>query len=105
MTAAIVNDLAGLVIATLRADEHELRAAGIVGLSLFGSVARGEAGDNSDIDLAVAFDPAACIDLVGLAGLERRLAERLGRPVELLPEPVENPRLRANVERDRLVAF
>ena len=98
-------DLAQSVIATLRALEPELRQAGIRRLSLFGSVVRGDFEDESDVDLAVKFDPAAGIDLVRMIALERRIGETLGRPVELLPEPVKNPRLRANVERDRLIAF
>lgn len=97
--------LAESVIATLRAHEAELRQAGIRRLSLFGSVARGDATMESDIDLAAEFDPAAEMDLVRLVALERRVGETLGRSVEILPEPVENPRLRANLERNRLVAF
>ena len=46
------------VIATLRAYEPELRAAGIVRLSLFGSTERGEACPGSDIDLRATFDQA-----------------------------------------------
>jgi predicted nucleotidyltransferase len=99
------NGLAEQVIATLRAHEAELRAAGIRRLSLFGSVARGDAEAESDVDLAAEFDPAARMDLIRLVGLERRLGELLGRPVDLLPEPVEKPRLRANIERDRVRAF
>jgi len=34
-----------------------------------------------------------------------RIGETLGRSVKIFPEPVENPRLRANVERDRRIAF
>ena len=45
------------VIARLRAHERELRAAGVVQLSLFGSVARGEARPDSDVDVAVKLDP------------------------------------------------
>lgn len=93
------------VLATLRAHEAELRAAGIRRLSLFGSVARGDDEADSDVDLAAELDPAERIDLVRLIGLERRLGELLGRPVDLLPEPVEKPRLRANIERDRVRAF
>ena len=104
MSATTTNQ-AGQVIATLRAHEAELRAAGIRRLSLFGSVARGDAEGGSDVDLAAELDPAARIDLVRLVALERRLAELVGRPVDLLPEPVEKPRLRANVERDRVRAF
>ncbi|MBV8098016.1 MAG: nucleotidyltransferase domain-containing protein, partial [Verrucomicrobia bacterium] len=47
------------VIATLRAHEAELRQSGLRSLSLFGSVARGEAQTESDIDLAAELDPAA----------------------------------------------
>jgi predicted nucleotidyltransferase len=50
-------------------------------------------------------DPDARIGLFALAALERRLSELLGRPVDLLPEPVEKPRLRINIERDRVRAF
>lgn len=93
------------VLATLRAHEAELRAAGIRRLSLFGSVARGDDEADSDVDLAAELDPAARIGLFALAGLERRLGALLGRKVDLLPEPVEKPRLRANIERDRRRAF
>jgi predicted nucleotidyltransferase len=102
---SITTDLAEHVIATLRAHEVELRNAGIRHLSLFGSVARGDGDADSDIDLAVELDPAARIGLFGIAALERRLAELVGRQVELLPEPVEKARLRANLDRDRRRAF
>ena len=96
---------ADAVIATLRAHEAELRAAGIRRLSLFGSVARGEDDERSDVDLAVELDPEARVGLFALAGLELRLGDMLGRRVDLLPLPVERPRLRANIERDALHAF
>jgi predicted nucleotidyltransferase len=100
-----LNRLADHVLATLRAHEAELRAAGIRRLSLFGSVARGDDAPDSDVDLAAELDPAAGIGLFSLMGLERRLGEMLGRPVNLLPEPVEKPRLRANIARDRIPIF
>ena len=105
MDTTITTDLAGQVIATLRRHEAELREAGIRRLSLSGSVARGDAGPGSDVDLAVGLEPAARIGLIRLVALEWRLAGLLGRSVDLLPEPVEKARLRANIERDRLLAF
>jgi predicted nucleotidyltransferase len=48
----VTIDLAEHVIAILRAHETELRQAGIMRLSLFGSVARGEERADSDVDLA-----------------------------------------------------
>ena len=105
MSTTTATGLAEQVIATLRDHESELRRTGIRHLSLFGSIARGDAEAESDVDLAVEFDPAAAMDLIRLVALERRLGETLGRPVEILPEPVEDTRLRAHVERDRLIAF
>jgi predicted nucleotidyltransferase len=105
MSTTTTTDLAEHVIATLRAHEAELRRAGIRRLSLFGSVARGEAEGDSDIDLAAELDPEAGIGLFGLGALERRLTELLGRKVDLLPEPVEKARLRASIDRDRRRAF
>ncbi len=105
MTLISRTNQAERVVATLRAYEAELRHAGIRRLSLFGSVARGDAQADSDVDLAAELDPAARIDLVRLVALERQLTEILGCPVDLLPEPVEKPCLRANIERDRIRAF
>lgn len=105
MDSTTTTDPAERVIATLRAHEAELRAAGIRHLSLFGSVARGDAEASSDVDLAAELDPQARIGLFALAALERRLSDLIGRPVDLLPEPVEKPRLRVNIERDRRRAF
>jgi uncharacterized protein len=98
-------DLLERIIGTLRTHEAELRLAGIRHLSLFGSVARGDATAASDVDLAAEFDPAAQIDLFRLTALERRLGEILGRRVDLLPDPPEKQRLRANIDRDRRRAF
>ena len=47
------------IIAKLREHEVELKDAGIVRLSLFGSVARGEATPESDVDLMGDFDHAS----------------------------------------------
>ncbi len=105
MSTTTTTDLAESMIATLRSHETELRQAGVRRLSLFGSVARGDAEADSDVDISIEFDPAAQMDLIRLVALERLLGNTLGRPVEILPEPVENPRLRANVERDRRIAF
>jgi predicted nucleotidyltransferase len=100
-----IADLAERIIDTLRAHEVELRRAGIRHLSLFGSVARGDAAPAGDVDLAAEFEPAASMDLFRLTALERRLGEILGQRVDLLPDPPENQRLRTNIDRDRRRAF
>lgn len=71
------------IIARLRAHEAELKAAGIVRLKLFGSVARGESGN--DVDLIAEFDRAKRLSLIDIVGLENRLSDLLG--VESRPGP------------------
>jgi len=74
MSTTSSTDLAERVIATLRAHKDESRRARIQRLSLFGSVARGDAGASSDIDLAAGLDPEARIGLFALGALEQRFS-------------------------------
>jgi uncharacterized protein len=57
---------------------------GISYLGLFGSVARGEAREDSDIDLLVKFDNPTNIGLFELDQLQRELEMRFGRKVDLV---------------------
>jgi hypothetical protein len=87
------------VIAKLREHEAELKAAGIVRLAVFGSVARGDNGPQSDIDLLADFDKTKALTLLTLGRLENRLADLLGTRVDLsspqwLKETVKQQALR-----------
>jgi uncharacterized protein len=97
------------IIAKLRAHEPELRAAGVDSLALFGSAARGEQRDDSDIDVVVSLNSDARREGFGYFGrldsLSRRLAEILQQPVDVVAEPVRKDRLRRNIEKERIVAF
>jgi uncharacterized protein len=93
------------VIATLRAHEPELRAAGVVRLSLFGSTARDEARVDSDIDLLAAFDDARPLSLLDVIGIENRLADLLGHRVDLIEEGALRPRARQQANREAARAF
>jgi uncharacterized protein len=93
------------VVATLREHEVELRAAGVIRLSLFGSTARGEQRPDSDIDLLAAFDNTRRISLLDVAGIELRIARMLGRPVELVEEGMVKARVRKNAESEAVRAF
>jgi uncharacterized protein len=59
------------------------RERGIRSLRLFGSAARDELRDDSDIDLLVEFAPGRTPGLLGVAKLELELQELLGRDVDL----------------------
>ena len=93
------------VIAKLRKHEPELKAAGIVRLSLFGSVARGDATTQSDIDLMGDFDGARGLTLFDMAGLEMRLGEILETRVDLSDRHMLKEPVRLRAEREAVVAF
>lgn len=69
--------------ALLRENRAVLKDHHVKALYLFGSVVRGDDKPGSDVDILVEFQPEARIGLFGLARLQRRLAEILGRPVDL----------------------
>jgi predicted nucleotidyltransferase len=93
------------VIAQLRAHERQLKEAGIVRLSLFGSTARGDAGPDSDVDLLAAFDESRRISLLDIAGMEIDLSDLLGCTVDLIEEGTLKPRVQKSVEAEVLRAF
>lgn len=65
---------------------------------VFGSVARGEDVESSDVDLLV--DLGEGVGLLDLIGLERELAELLGVDVDVVPADSLKPRIRQRVERE-----
>jgi predicted nucleotidyltransferase len=95
------------VLRILRESEPELRARGVVRLRLFGSMARGEAGPESDVDLVAEIDRRRNkFSLIDHIGLEQDLADVLGRPVEISTAPWKmRPRMRARVEADAIEVF
>jgi uncharacterized protein len=93
------------VIAKLREYEPELKAAGIMRLSLFGSVARGDASSESDVDLMAELDPAKQFSLLDMVRLENRLADILGVRVDLTPARALKDRIRERVTREAVLAF
>lgn len=93
------------VIARLKAHEADLRAMGVIGLSLFGSVARGEAGPESDVDVALTLDPARRIGLFRYALIGEHLEDILEHKVDTVCEPVRKERLRQRIDQDRAHVF
>ena len=68
--------------------------------SLFGSTARDEAGDQSDLDILVEFDGAATSDRY--FGLQFYLEDLLGRPVDLVTTKALRPELRPFIEKEAI---
>ncbi len=72
-------------------------------VGIFGSMARGEANEQSDIDLLVEFSKRK--SLLALVALERKMSTALGRKVDLLTEAAISPYLRDRIKRDLQIIY
>ena len=95
----------GAVIATLRANETELRRQGVAHAALFGSAARGDGTSSSDLDIMVEIDPEARINLYDYVGITQFIAGLFQTPVDVSDRAMLIDRVRAEAERDAIFAF
>ena len=95
----------GDVLARLAGLEKALRDRGIQSAALFGSVARGTARADSDIDVLVDVAPGSRFSLVDMAATKDFLEKELGRSVDLVTREGLNPDIRVRVLREAESAF
>lgn len=91
--AAATIDVDGTRLAEL------CRRYGVAELAVFGSVARGEATDESDVDLLYVLEPGSQLGF-GINDLEDELAALFGRPVDLVSKRTLHRLLRDQVLSD-----
>ena len=72
---------------------------------LFGSFARGEERDDSDVDILVKFDRRLPIGLFAYVRMHRELEEKLGRKVDLVEEGTLRPAVQQSANRDLKVVY
>ena len=77
-----------------------LESQGVVDLRLFGSFARDEARDDSDVDLLCRTTRRMGLEFFGV---QIELGERLGREVELFQDKELRPFARRTADRDVIV--
>lgn len=84
--------------------QFSVRSAGV-----FGSVARGDDGPESDIDVLIEFDPHSRVDLFDYMNLKRYVAvllkRRFRRKVDVIDIKGLDKYVRPSVERDVVYAF
>ena len=94
--------MAGATIAELRERRDEIvevaRARGASRVRVFGSVVRGDAGDDSDIDFLVDLEPGR--SLLDLGGLLMDIRDLLDRDVDVVTEGGLRPRVAERVLAD-----
>ncbi len=91
-------------IATLKAHEAEFRQLGVQHLFLFGSTARGEAREDSDVDLFFDHERGK-LGLFQLMDVKERAAEILGRKTDIMTRGSLHPILREQIEASALQVF
>jgi hypothetical protein len=91
-------------IELLRRHEAELRRAGVRHLYLFGSVARDEAQDNSDVDLFFDYERGK-FGLFDLLEVKELAARILNRTADIMTRDSVHPVLRARIEAESLQVY
>src|SRR3984893_143826 len=91
-------------IARLRAHEAELRRLGVQHPYLYGSTGRGEAGDESDVDLFFDYEKGK-LGLFELMDLKEAAALILGRRADIMTRDSLHKVLRRRIEASALQVF
>jgi len=95
----------GEILDTLRAHEPELRRLGVRHAAVFGSVARGQASQGSDIDVLVDLDPERPLGVFEYARLKLFMADLLGGRGDIVNRKALKPLLRDNILGESVNAF
>jgi predicted nucleotidyltransferase len=89
----------------LRAFASALKAQGATSLYLFGSTARDQADDKSDIDLFIDYDPRSKFNAFDLVATKRLLQDGLGVNIDLTTRNGLHPLIRKQVEAEARRVF
>jgi uncharacterized protein len=90
------------ILVALRNAKPLLDSFGVAHVSLFGSFARDEAREDSDVDVLVEF--ARPIGMFDFARLQRELSEQIERKVELVTPAALKPQLRDRILAEAVLA-
>jgi predicted nucleotidyltransferase len=91
-------------IAKLKQHEAELRRLGVEHLYLFGSTARGEAGEDSDVDLFFDYERGK-LGLFELMDVKEETTRILGRKADIMTRDSLHKVLRSRIEASALQVF
>ena len=92
-------------VASLRQEADAIRGMGATALYLFGSTARGNADNLSDLDLFIDYDPAGRFNAFDLVGIKLLLEEKFRMPVDLTTRDGLHPRLKSDIEKSAVRIF
>jgi predicted nucleotidyltransferase len=82
----------------------DLRARGVSHMALFGSRARGDARQDSDVDLMIEVDDPG-FSLIDLVGIQQDLSEEIGLPVQITMRRSLSERLAEAIRNETVELF
>ena len=87
------------VLGGRRADVLRIAAAhGARNVRVFGSLARGDGGPGSDLDILISLEPRR--SLLDIVAIKQDLEDLLGRKVDVVTEAAINPYIRDQIMKD-----
>jgi predicted nucleotidyltransferase len=92
------------VLQILAAHLAEFRTMGVREISIFGSLARGEATEASDVDVLVDYEPGTPLSFFRVCELRYRIEDLLGAQVDLVTTGGLRPEIRDEVLREAIRA-
>lgn len=93
------------ILNVLRNNRAQLEARGVQHAAVFGSVARGDDTEQSDVDVLVELQPENPIGIFKFVNLQREISELLGCRVDLVERAGLHPRMKARIESEAVSAF
>lgn len=93
------------VLDILRRNEEALRSRGVTHAALFGSLARGEAHADSDVDILITLDSGKLPDVFQYAGLTMYIEKLFPSPVDVVDLDALRPSIRGRAESEAIYAF
>jgi predicted nucleotidyltransferase len=101
-----VNDQSSQrVLAGLRDLESALRADGVTHLAIFGSRARGDHRDDSDLDVLIEVAAGRKFSLLDLVGVAHTIEDSLGVPANIFMKRSLEPQIAETIENDIVEVF
>jgi predicted nucleotidyltransferase len=93
------------VLHTLRVHQNELQRRGVLHAAVFGSMARGEAKPDSDLDILVELDPHTPMDIFAYTNLKRFISDLFPLPTDVVNRAALKESLSQGSQNDAIYAF
>jgi predicted nucleotidyltransferase len=93
------------IIAKIRSSAPALRAEGVTKLAIFGSRARGDAREDSDLDVLIDVDPDSRFSLLNLSGVGLIVEDATGLKTQVAMRRSLDPRIAERIADDVVEVF